>query len=433
MKIFENLKNKKVLILGFGEEGRSTYRLIRKEYPEKEIFIADSKDWEGFLRELPEEIKKDKNVKYILGKNYLSETHGFDFIVKAPGIPPIATPNTSQTEIFFELAKGKIIGVTATKGKSTTSTLLYQVLKKANYRAFLVGNIGKPSLDVLRNQNDEKSIYVYELSSHQLYGLTKSPHMAVILNVATDHLDWHGTQGEYVSAKKNIVKHQKSSDFAFLNRNDTISSSFAKETKAKVIYFSGGELSPKVKSAILLKGKHNQNNVAAVTAVATTLGIKEEVVVTVLKTFYGLPHRLETIGEYRGVTFIDDSIASNPTALAAAVDSFGEPLTLIMGGYERGLDYRGLTEKIAGKENVKNVLLVGQTVNKMGESLKEAGFKGKLVDLGRPEMFALVRKAFEITQKGGIVLLSPGAASFDMFKDYKDRGNQFKEAVLNLK
>lgn len=431
--LFENLGDKKILILGFGEEGKSTYRILRSEYPEKQIFIADKKNKEELFKDLPEEVKKDLYLTFILGENYLSKIKDFDYIIKAPGIPPVKEPVTTQTELFFGLCKGKIVGVTGTKGKSTTSTLIFEICKKAGLKVFLIGNIGKPALEILKKENSQDAVYIYELSSHQLHGLRKSPHVAVVLNVGTDHLDWHGSQDGYVSAKKNIVSFQGSHDYAILNANDKVVAGFAKETKGQVILFSGESLGAKYKEKLLLRGKHNWDNVSAAIKVAEIFGVEESHIISVLESFKGLEHRLEVVREYQRITFVNDSISTNPVSLKAAITSFSEDLTLIMGGYDRGINYEDLAKSISRQQNIKKILLTGEVSGIMEENLKEAGYHGELINCGQEKMEILVKKAFAMTKKGGIVLLSPGAASFDMFKDYKERGEKFKEAVRNLK
>ena len=449
--IFERFKNKKILILGFGEEGISTYKIIREELPDLKLAVADQK----------EKNIKDKNTTFIFGEDYLSKINNYDLIIKSPGISPakivdyIGGDKTfiTQTEIFFEECQGKIIGVTGTKGKTTTSTLIYKILKKAGLKCYLVGNIGQPSLEVLKKHNDKNSLYVYELSSHQLADLKLSPHISIILNIGTDHLDWHGSQEEYVKAKKNILMHHGISDTAILNYDDKIVRELANLTKARSLFFSledkkceaffdGSLLRVKLPNEdeltidprkILLRGKHNWSNILAASIVAKELGVENNVITDLIYSFKGLEHRLEPVGKIRGVTFINDSISTNPTALQAAINSFSEPLTLIMGGFDRGLNYQDLAKEIAINKQVNKVIVIGQVGPLIISSLNKAGFRGSIINLKLKSMTKIVENAFRNTPSGGIVLLSPAAASFDMFKDYKDRGNQFKKAVLTLK
>jgi UDP-N-acetylmuramoylalanine--D-glutamate ligase len=430
--LFENLSNKKVLILGFGREGQSNYRLLRQEYPKILISIADIKNIE---------IKGDENTTLYLGEKYLDNICDFDYIIKSPGIPfgkelieakRKGIEITSQTKIFFEKCCGQIIGVTGTKGKSTTSTLIYQILKENGLKTFLVGNIENPSLEALASNNGEDVVFVYELSSQQLADLDKSPQISIVLNVGVDHLDWHGSREEYVNAKKNIVRYQTISDFAILNSDDQIARDFAKSTKAKVIYFSKSFLENKFKQRFFLRGEHNLENIAAIVAVARILKIKDEIILGVLSTFKGLEHRLEWVREVGRINFYNDSASTNQTSVKAAVNSFNEPITLIMGGYDRGINYDELAEYLSKIVNLKIILLIGQIGDKIKKSLEKAEYKGKMLNLGKNSMEIIVKTAFENTANRGVVLLSPAAASFDMFKNYKDRGDQFKKAVNSL-
>lgn len=431
--LFDNFYSKKILILGFGREGRSTYRLLRQECPNMPISIADIKNVE---------VDGDKNITLYFGEKYLDNVCDFDFIIKSPGIPfgnelieakKKGVKITSQTKIFFEKCCGQIIGVTGTKGKSTTSTLIYQILRENGLKTFLVGNIENPSLEVLTSNNEEDDIFVYELSSQQLADLDKSPQISVVLNAGVDHLDWHGSREEYINAKKNIVRYQNENNFTVLNSDDQVAKDFAKSTKAKVIYFSESSLEDKFKQRLFLKGEHNLKNIAAVVAVARILKIKDEIILKVLSNFKGLEHRLEWVREINGINFYNDSASSNQTSIRAAVNSFSEPITLMMGGYDRGINYDEIAEYLAKLKNLKTILLIGQIKDKVKKSLEKANYKGKILDLGSNPMKIIVKTAFENTPKGGVVVLSPAAASFDMFKDYKDRGNQFKKAVQNLK
>ncbi|MCX6706115.1 MAG: UDP-N-acetylmuramoyl-L-alanine--D-glutamate ligase [Candidatus Woesebacteria bacterium] len=458
--ILGKFKDKRILILGFGEEGISTYRIIKEEFPFQNLAVADLKEKNKFEQSILQDIEKDKNTTFIFGKDYLSKIDNYDVIIKSPGISPtkivdhIGGDKTfiTQTEIFFEECQGKIIGVTGTKGKTTTSTLIYEILKKAGLKCYLVGNIGQPALEVLKKHNDKDSLYIYELSSHQLAGLKFSPHISIILNIGTDHLDWHGSQEEYVKAKENILMHHKVDDIAILNHDDKIVRELANLTKAKSLFFSledkkceaffdGDLLRVKLPSQdeltidprkILLRGKHNWLNILAASIAAKELGVENKVITDLIYSFKGLEHRLEPVAKIKGVTFINDSISTNPTSLQAAINSFLEPITLIMGGFDRGLDYQDLAKEIVINKQVKRVIIIGEVGPKMIRSLNKAGFRGSIINLKQKPMAKIVGNAFRNTPRGGVVLLSPAAASFDMFKDYKDRGNQFKKAIQAL-
>lgn len=410
--------SKRVAILGYGLEGQDAEKFFQAQGIQ--ITILDQK----------------------FDPDYLKKLDQFDVIVRSPGVyrylPEIMAAQkagaeiTSAIKIFFAKCPAKIIGVTGTKGKGTTSTLIYEILKKADKDVYLVGNIGKPYLEILSKLNAD-SFVVMEISSFQLIDMDISPHIAVVLNITLDHMDWHKDRTEYVSSKKNIVKYQSASDWAIVNSDYETSKSFAEETKAKVIYFSKGGLELKYKTNLLLRGEHNQENIAAAVAVCKILKIKDEVSLEVLAKFRGLEHRLELVGEINGVAFYNDSFATGPQPTIAAIKSFNEPITLILGGSDKGLNYDELGDEVVRQKQVKKVIIIGKIGPMIIRSLNLAKFHGSIINLKQKPMAKIVQNAFRNTPKGGVVLLSPAAASFDMFANYKDRGNQFKKAVNLLR
>lgn len=429
----DNLKNKKVAVLGLGLEGKDLISFLLEK--EAIVVVFDRKEEKDLDLE---EVEKDK-IKIISGENYLSSgLKDFDFIFRSPGVyrflPEIVEAEnagvviSSAIKLFFDLCPAKIIGVTGTKGKGTTSTLIYEILKKGEKDVYLAGNIGKPYLSLL-SKLDSESFVVMEMSSFQLIDLEKSPQIAVVLNITSDHLNWHKNLEEYVDAKKNIIRFQNENDYAVINSDYETSSNFAKETKGKVIYFSKNNLPEKYTKNLLLKGKHNWENVAAAIAVAQVLKIGEKEILEVLSSFKGLEHRLELVETKNGISFYNDSFATGPQPTIAAIESFSEPLTLILGGYDKGLDYEELCQKISSQDNIKTIILIGDIKDKLKEGLEKNNFSGKVIDLDHSSMNEIVNIAIKNTSSGGIILLSPAAASFDMFKSYKERGNQFKEAV----
>lgn len=404
----------KVAVLGYGLEGQDAEKYFKNTGAE--VTILDQK----------------------FDKNYLRNLDRFDVIVRSPGVyrylPQIVKAEkdgvkiTSAIRIFFAQCPAKIIGVTGTKGKGTTATLIDEILKKAGKDVYLAGNIGKPYLELLPLIHNS-SFVILEMSSFQLIDMDQSPHIAVILNITSDHLDWHKNRKEYVEAKKNIVAHQAAADFAVINVEYATPKSFARETKAKVIFFDKEELKPKFKQKLLLRGEHNLENVAAAVGVAKILKIKDTVILEAIRNFKGLEHRLELVRQVNGVTFYNDSFATGPQPTAAAIRAFTEAETLILGGSDKGLDYAQLRSEIEKRENVKNLILIGQIGEKIGKGIKNK----KVISLGKTAMPGIVKEAYKVTPKGGVVILSPAAASFDMFANYKDRGNQFKKAVRSLK
>ncbi len=403
---------KKIAILGYGLEGQDAERYFKNK--KAKIKILDQK----------------------FDKDYLKGLREYDLVIRSPGVYPYkpelnGAKVTTPIQIFFDNCPAKIIGVTGTKGKGTTSTLIYEILKKANKDVYLVGNIGKPYLELLPKLTKE-SFVVMELSSFQLIDLTKSPHIAVALNITLDHMDWHKSKEEYINAKKNIVRYQTTSDYAIINSEYKVSKSFSKLTKAKIVFFNKDTLENKYNENLLLRGKHNLENIAAAVSVANVIGIKEDIILKTIRSFKGLEHRLELVKEVNGITFYNDSFATGPQPVVAAIKSFTEPETLILGGSDKGLDYTELGKEIAKAENVKTVIIIGQVGSKIIRGLKNAKYRGSIINLKTSPMQKIVACAFRNTLKGGVVILSPAAASFDMFENYKDRGNQFKKAVYEL-
>lgn len=451
-----NYKNKNVAILGWGINGLDAYQFLQKQ--KASITIIDKKE----EKELNfSEIEKDK-VRLILGKSYLNEgLIKYDYIFRAPGVyrylPEIieAEKNkvivTSAVKLFFDLCPGKIIGVTGTKGKGTTSTLIYEILEKYRKDIYLAGNIGEPILELIPRLT-KNSWVVLELSSFQLIDLKRSPHIAVVLNITEDHMDWHKNRIEYVEAKRNIVKYQNKKDFAVLNYDYPTSRGFSRHTDAGKRYFSvnnkikgiyvkngaivieeeGNKIEIGKTANLLLRGKHNWENICAASYAAFLAGASIDSINKTIYSFKGLEHRLELVGEINSIKFYNDSFSTNPQTTIAAIKSFTEPITLILGGSDKGLNYDDMGKKITDNKNILNIILIGDIANTIGKSLSKARFTRNIVRLGKMDIKMITKRCLQITPKDGIVLLSPATASFDMFEDYKDRGKQFKEAVKLL-
>ena len=450
-------KNSRLAILGFGLEGKDLVKFLMNRGAE--IVVFDQKEKE----ELDLEGVNEEKIQFVCGKTYLSRgLLDFDYIFRSPGIyrflPEIVEAEkrgvkvSSAIKLFFDLCPGKIIGVTGTKGKGTTSTLIYKILKSSGENVYLAGNIGKPYLELIPRLK-QSSWVVLELSSFQLIDLYKSPHISVVLNITSDHLDWHKNRDEYIEAKINIIKHQKKNDFAVLNLDYDISKNFKKHTKGKVLYFSKSKkingsfvkdnkvnlLTGKKKYQIgntrdlLLRGKHNWENITAAVCASRLAGARINAIKNVVFSFKGLEHRLELVGKIGGVSFYNDSFSTNSQPTIAAINSFNEPITLILGGSDKGLDYTEMAREITRKKNVERVVIIGQISLKIRNALKKAKYERDIIMLGKSNMKIVVRTSFKKASKGGIILLSPATASFGMFENYKDRGNQFKQAVKSLK
>jgi len=453
----KSFKGKKIAILGFGIEGRDLLNFLKNQ--EAEIAVFDNKeraeiDFEGF---------EDNGTSLYCGKDYdLKKLKSFDVIFRSPGayryLPEIVDAENAGVEIssainlFFDLCPSKIVGVTGTKGKGTTSSLIYEVLKEDGKDVFLAGNIGKPYLELLPKLKEE-SIVILEISSFQLIDIGKNPHVAVILNITEDHLDWHKDKKEYIDSKKNIVLYQKEKDYVVINADYEVPMSFSKLAKSQKYYFSRRK---EVKGCfvknnqiilnidneeklvgstndLLLKGEHNFENVTAAICTSYLLGAQTSSIKKAVFSFKGLEHRLEFVGEFDDIGYYNDSFATSPQSTIAAVKAFKEPTTIILGGSDKGLDYSVLAKGLLGLKNLRNVILIGQMAEEIKKELLKTGLNVNIVEMGRNSMNKIVQKAKEITLEGGIVLLSPAAASFDMFENYKDRGNKFKEAVHSLR
>lgn len=412
-----DLKNKSILILGFGREGKATLEFLKKHLVGEEIGIADKND----------------------GENYLEKLNDYDVIIKSPGIPYFAEIKkaqdtgkvvTSATQIFFDNFKGTVIGVTGTKGKSTTASLIYEILKSSKSNVYLIGNIGTPALGLL-DILDEESIVVYELSSFQLENLKNSPHIAVMTNIYPEHLDHHGDFQAYMKAKSNITQYQTEEDYLIYNEDIPELKLIANKSKAQKLTYS-----IKGKDAVMdllgressLLGEFNLLNAMPAILIGRLFKIPEEKIKQALINFKPLPHRLEFVADAHGIKFYNDSLSTIPQATIAALSALGADVeTLIVGGFDRGIDYSVLGPIIASS-NIKNLILFPETGAKIWQEVQEVN-RSNLQKFDVGNMEDAVEMAFKVTKPGKICLLSPASSSFNMFKDYADRGNQFKKYI----
>ncbi|MDD5568804.1 MAG: UDP-N-acetylmuramoyl-L-alanine--D-glutamate ligase [Candidatus Pacebacteria bacterium] len=436
MKIKE-LEKKNLVILGIGREGLDSFYFLRKLFPKKVIAIADEKDVSELDINTEKSLGKDSYIKYYGGKNYLKSLKNFDIVVKSPGIQfgkikkylKKGVILTSQTELFFDNCPAKIIGITGTKGKSTTASLIYAILKKNGFSAYLLGNIENPSLSHLLKIK-KTDVIVYELSSHQLQFLRTSPHIAVFLNIYPEHLDYYKNFNEYFKAKENIALYQSKSDYFIFNPKFREIKNLARKAKSKKI-----SIEPKKYSKLfgqnpeLAQITHEDNLTAAIEA-GKIFKLTEQRIIRGIKSFKKLPHRLELVGEFKKIKFYDDSIATIPEAAIFAMNSLGESVeTMILGGLDRGIDFKKISKEISRNKNIKNLILFPASGNKIWQGINKKE-KSRLNKYSVKDMESAVKTAFAKTTPGRICLLSPASPSFGLFKDYKDRGEQFKKYVI---
>lgn len=436
MKLTE-LKKKSILILGLAREGLSTLQFLSQHLPGQRFAVADKQQ----KIELPGNI-----ARTYFGDDYLTGLKEYEVIIKSPGIPNLkelveakraGKLITSSTQIFFDNFKGQIIGVTGTKGKSTTASLIHSVLKSGGLDVYLMGNIGIASLDLLDSTNSN-SVVIYELSSFQLEDLQTSPHIAVFTNIYPEHIDRHINFEKYLKAKSNIFHFQTEGDYLIYNSDAADLEGYIKNAAAKKIPYSKRDVHTLEelisRNEVPLLGEFNLVNILPAVIIGRLYGVTEEKIAKGIKDFQPLPHRLEFITEKRGIKFYNDSLATNPHATIAAISAFGDDLqTLIVGGFDRGVDYSVLGPAIFNS-NIKNLILFPTTGEKVWQALASHSSSGNtklnISKFDANGMEEAVKIAFEVTEPGKIALLSPAASSFNMFKNYEDRGNQFKKFVL---
>ena len=450
-------RGKKVAIIGIGV---SNLPLLEYFYDlSARVTIFDSKESNQISVEAMQKIEK-YGFEFIGGKDSLSRLKGFDIIFISPSCIPDrpelveAVENgavlTSEIEMVLKLAPCKVIGVTGTEGKTTTTTLINEIVKKSGRKTYLGGNMGKPIFTKIRNVKPE-NIIILELSSFQLSDMDISPDISVVTNIYPDHLNVHKSYEEYREAKKNIFKHQSENGIVVLNYDNEFTREFAKEANGKVIFFSSKEklddgfIYDKAdgtikyckdgvrrhiikKEDIKLRGIHNYENICAALA-ATSSIVDVDTQVKAIEEFTGVEHRLEFVRELNNVKWYNDSIGTSPASTIAGLNSFDEDIILLAGGSDKGLDYKEVGEAIARK--VRALILTGPTSEKIENATKQA-LNGKSIEIYyTSNMQESVNLAKEIAKAGDVVLLSPASASFDLYKNFEDRGHQFKDCVNN--
>lgn len=436
----------KVAILGFGSQGKSAYEYWNNG--NNDITVCDAS----------EDISLPDDVKTALGDGYLAGLAEYDIIVRSPGIHPHditqanpETPDilervTSVTNEFFKVCPSRnIIGVTGTKGKGTTSSLIAKMLEVAGKKVHLGGNIGIPPLNMLNNPIQSGDWVVLELANFQLIDLKQSPPIAVCLMVEPEHLNWHDGIDEYLDAKRQLFRRQAENDIAIYYAENNYSVSIAQASSANLIPYMaapGAEVvdnhivigSQKIcaTSDIKLLGKHNWQNVCAAVTAVWQVSHDADALKTAISSFVGLPHRLEFVREIDGVRYFNDSFASAPGAAIAAMDAINGNKIMIIGGYDRGLGLDELARSIMiHKEQLRRVVLMGESAHKLETELKAHGFSNYDIVVSQ-QLKDVVERAKSVARQGDSIVFSPGFASFDMFKNFEDRGLQFKEVVNSL-
>jgi UDP-N-acetylmuramoylalanine--D-glutamate ligase len=424
-KIIKRLENQNILILGFGLEGKSTLQFLRKHHVPCQIAIADKNTPEKHLAQQLHE----QGIDCYFGDNYLNLNDSFDLIIKSPGIPSRLIPNhlsnkvSSQTDLFLEEFGKQTIGVTGTKGKSTTSSLIHHILVSTGRHAILTGNIGIPCFDIISNITTD-TIVVFELSAHQLEFVHHSPKIGLLLNIFPEHLDHFGDFESYAAAKCNIFSHMHHGDYLIIH--SSLVNRIPDAWYAQRNIYDTTEINlPTLK----LRGAHfNLLAIAAIYA-AEAAGVDQNSAIETLIHFEPLAHRLEPIGPIDGVLFVNDSIATIPQATIAALEAW-HPNFLILGGFDRGISYSLIVEDIQHRD-IPYLLLTGPAGHRMGKLIETA------LPSKTPFYFNTLEEAFGFiaahANEGDVVLLSPAAASYDQYLNFEHRGNLFKELARQFK
>lgn len=451
-----NLKNKKVLLVGLAKTGVSTIKHLNRLGAK--VVVNDIKDKDK-LKDILDELSDLNNVEYILGY-HPENVDDVDITVVSPGVPldlpfilKLKSKNIEiigEVELAYRLSQNPIfIGITGTNGKTTTTSLVGEIFKKASRDTYIVGNIGNPVIDTVGIAN-ENSVLVTELSSFQLESIDKfKPHVSAILNFTEDHLNRHHTMKAYIEAKARIFENQDSKDFCILNYDDEDVRSLSDSVKAKKIFFSrkksleygiyldekkniiiniGEKITLLSKDELSLPGNHNLENCMAAAAIAYVSNIDIDVIRKVLKTFAGVEHRQEFVRNLNGIMFVNDSKATNPDSSIKAVQSYNRPIVLIAGGMDKQSSFDEFLD--IAKENVYALVLLGETAQKIKECAQNKGFDNITIV---KDMKEAVKASYQIAKDGDVVLLSPACASWDMYKSFEVRGIDFKDNVNNLR
>ncbi|KWW31239.1 MAG: UDP-N-acetylmuramoylalanine--D-glutamate ligase [bacterium P3] len=411
------LDGKRLLLAGYGREGRSSHRLLQTLCPDASVSVAcDDKEAVGMLAQEPP----------------------FDLVLKSPGIPmSLLRPHvdlsrvSSQSDIFLQLYADRTVGVSGTKGKSTTTALIGHILSRslpAPRRVLVAGNMGIPLFDIIP-QMDDHTVVVAELSCHQLQGIHRAPHIGVLLNLYQEHLDHYDGYRDYQMAKMQLMLRQRPGDVCFYCSDSADLAALVGEVQAQVrsevLPYSAAEAAADVSAQwpSVLAGAHNRTNIFVARRVAQRFGVDDAACAAAVASFEGLPHRLQRVGTWHGVTFYNDSISTIPEATIAALQALPDVDSLILGGYDRGIDYSPIVDYLAAHDAVRNVVFVGAAGRRMAGALSACDVQRR--SFVCDDYRAIVEWCYAHTAPGRICLLSPAAASYDAFANFEQRGETF--------
>ncbi len=452
----EFLENKKIAVIGAGVSNVPLIQILYES--ELDVTVFDKKE----LNDMPEVARfliENNHIKTSLGEHYLDALQGFDVIFRSPSFLPTnpylqkemerGALITTEVEQVIKLAPCKVIGVTGSKGKTTTTTIIHAILQGLGYSTYLGGNIGTPLYSKL-NEMKEDDLVVLELSSFQLMDMKVSPHIAVVTNISPDHLDIHGSYEEYIEAKKYIFLNQGEDDVLVINYDDEIVKEFYKEAKGEVRYFGMGDIRDSYvlkkdnniyfnneliidTKNLLLKGSHNYLNICtALNTIRDYIHVDNLKLQEIVESIHPVHHRLEFVRELNGVRWYNDSASTTPDKALAGIGAFDEKIVLIAGGYDKNISYEPLARAIVKK--VSKLILFGSTKDKIYHEVMKLpkGLSSRVQIYVMDTLEEVVEVANKVSESGEVVLFSPASASFDMFQNAYQRGDLFKELVNKL-
>lgn len=404
MKV-SDLAGKKIVLVGYGVEGRATEAFLKKHLPEVSVTILDAKQ----------------------NKDYLEQLNQYDIAIKSPGIPGhlISIPYTTATNLFFGEVQGKVIGVTGTKGKSTTTSLIYHILKHAGLPVHLAGNIGVPMLEVLEQHTSSEDIFVVELSSYMLADIDASPDISVVVSLYPDHLDYHGTLQKYYEAKHRIIARATQDDIFVYNPAFSEVVDWAKSAHCQTRPYIT-TIPPQVKDIPLL-GDHNRDNIRAAITVAYEFGISDQIIADAVASFQPLRHRLQKVGTFHEITFYDDAISTTPESTIQALHAIPNVGALMLGGLDRGYDFSVLVEELSMR-SIPVLIFFPDSGGKILGMLKDAGKTADYI-LETSSMEEAVRFVYNHCASGSACLLSTASPSYSLWKNFEEKGDQFQHWV----